>query len=106
MRLAIATACCLLAAGAQLIIFEFNTPGGRSDAMEDIAKLILTEVPDVYTPAYVDPEAYSAGAVIALACNEIDRSPIARLGDAMPIPAGTRVKVIGRDGIYPIVERI
>ncbi len=70
---------------AELIIFEMDTPGGRSDAMSDIVRLIYEECEDIYTVAYINPKAYSAGAVISLACDEIVVSPTARIGDAMPI---------------------
>jgi membrane-bound serine protease (ClpP class) len=75
-------------AGAEMIIFDMNTPGGRGDAMEDILRLVLDDMRDVYTVAYVDPEAFSAGAVISLACTEIVVSPTAVIGDAMPIMIG------------------
>ncbi len=70
---------------AELIVFDMDTPGGRSDAMSDIVRLIYEECEDIYTVAYVNPKAYSAGAVISLACDEIVVSPTARIGDAMPI---------------------
>ena len=76
------------AAGAQLVIFELNTPGGESGAMKDLLRLILDELRSVHTVAYVNPEAISAGAVISLACNEIAMSPTAIIGDAMPIMVG------------------
>jgi membrane-bound serine protease (ClpP class) len=71
--------------GAQLVIFDMNTPGGRGDAMEGIVRLILEDNKDIHTVAYVDPRAFSAGAVISLACNEIVVSPAGVIGDAMPI---------------------
>ena len=76
------------AGGAQLVIFELNTPGGESTAMKNILRLILDELRSVHTVAYVNPEAISAGAVISLACNEIAVSPTAIIGDAMPIMVG------------------
>ena len=71
--------------GAQLVIFDMNTPGGRSDAMSDIVKLITDDLKDVYTVAYVRPEAISAGAIVSLACSEIVMTPDGTIGDAMPI---------------------
>jgi membrane-bound serine protease (ClpP class) len=71
--------------GAEIIIFDMKTPGGRSDAMDNILRLILDDIRDVYTVAYVHPEAFSAGAVISLACTEIVVTPTAVIGDAMPI---------------------
>lgn len=71
--------------GAQIIIFDMKTPGGRSDAMQDILRLVLDDAREVYTVAYINPEAFSAGAVISLACTEIVVTPTAVIGDAMPI---------------------
>lgn len=74
--------------GAQIVIFDMDTPGGAGDAMIKIEQLILDELKDVRTVAYVHPEAISAGSVISLACNEIVMASSARLGDAMPIMMG------------------
>ena len=71
--------------GAQLVIIDLNTPGGRSDAMEGICDLIRKELADTYTVAYVNPRAISAGAIISLACTEIVMAPGSRIGDSMPI---------------------
>lgn len=84
--------------GAQIVIFDMDTPGGRSDAMDDIASAIQTDLKDVYTVAYVNPEAVSAGAIIALSCNEIVMSPTGVLGDAMPI-------MLGAGGIVEIPDK-
>ncbi len=75
-------------AGAELVIFDMDTPGGQSGAMLDIVRLILDGLRDTYTVAYVNPEAFSAGAIISLACEEIVVSPTAVIGDAMPIMVG------------------
>ncbi|MCK4275988.1 MAG: hypothetical protein KAX78_05710, partial [Phycisphaerae bacterium] len=76
------------ARGAQIIIFKMMTPGGSGAAMRKIVRLIIDELRDIYTVAYVAPEAFSAGAVISLACDEIVVSPTAVIGDAMPIMIG------------------
>ena len=76
------------ARGAQIIIFKMKTPGGSGAAMRKIVRLIIDELRDIYTVAYVAPEAFSAGAVISLACDEIVVSPTAVIGDAMPIMIG------------------
>jgi len=73
------------ARGAQIIIFDMDTPGGASDAMDNIVELITRDLQDVYTVAYVNPQAFSAGAVISLACNEIVMVRDGVIGDAMPI---------------------
>ncbi len=83
---------------AQIVIFDMDTPGGRSDAMNDISEAIQTDLKDIYTVAYVNPEAISAGAIIALSCNEIVMSPSGVLGDAMPI-------MLGAGGVVEIPEK-
>ena len=84
------------AAGAEIIIFDMNTPGGEMGAMRKISRLIVDELENIYTVAYINPEAFSAGAIISLACNEIVMVPTAVIGDAMPImigPGGTLVRI-------------
>jgi len=71
--------------GAELVVMDLDTPGGRSDAMEGICDLITKELKDVYTVAFVNPRAISAGAIISLACTEIVMTPGSRIGDSMPI---------------------
>ena len=77
-------------AGAKLVVFDMDTPGGRTDAMEAITEQILDELPGVTTVAYVNRDAYSAGAIISLACHEIAMAPRAVIGDAMPILIGAQ----------------
>jgi len=84
--------------GAQLVIFDLDTPGGVSTAMNQLVRLILDDLRDAYTVAYVNPQAFSAGAVIALACNEIVLCPTGKMGAAMPIQ-------IGPGGIVEIPEK-
>ncbi|MBS3820557.1 MAG: hypothetical protein GVY16_06015 [Planctomycetes bacterium] len=74
--------------GAQIIIFDLNSPGGRLDAMEEIVSTIRDEADDIYTVAYVHPNAISAAAIISLACDEIILAPAGKIGDAMPIMPG------------------
>jgi len=71
--------------GAKLVLFDMDTPGGSSWAMTKIAGVITRDLRNVYTVAFVNPEAISAGAVISIACDEIVLTPVAKIGDAMPI---------------------
>jgi len=82
---------------AQLVIFDMDTPGGRSDAMNGIIDLLMDGLRDVRRVAYVNPDAYSAGAMISLACHEIVMAKRAVIGDAMPI-------LIGPGGLMPVPE--
>ncbi|MDN4525440.1 nodulation protein NfeD [Fictibacillus sp. NE201] len=72
-------------AGADHIIFEINTPGGRVDSANKIAQLIRnTKIP---TTAYIIKDAFSAGAYIALNANEIVMKPSTMMGSAAVINA-------------------
>jgi membrane-bound serine protease (ClpP class) len=70
--------------GADAIVFDLSTPGGKMDATLDICHLIRTEAP-ANTVAWINPKAYSAGTIIALACSEIVVAPKSVFGDAAPI---------------------
>ena len=59
--------------GADLIILALDTPGGRVDAAQDI-KRILYDC-DIKTIAFVKDQAISAGAYIAMCCDEIVMAP-------------------------------
>ena len=83
--------------GAEAIVFDLDTPGGEVGATRNILHLIRTECP-ANTAAWINPNAYSAGTIIALACREIVVAPDAALGDSapinpfMPLPAAERAK--------------
>lgn len=68
---------------AAAIVFDMDTPGGRVDTAEDILSL-LREL-KIPTYAYVNPNAISAGAIIAMATDHIYMAPNSKIGDAMPI---------------------
>lgn len=70
--------------GADAIVLDLDTPGGRVDIMRDIVHLIRTECP-ANTVAWINPSAYSAGTLIALASREIVVHPDAAFGDVAPI---------------------
>ena len=69
--------------GASAIVFEFDTPGGRLDSAEKILHMLR----DLKVPTYslVNPNAISAGAIIAMGTDHIYMTPGSRIGDAMPI---------------------
>lgn len=74
------------AAGAKLIVIELDTPGGRVDNALEISKAI--EESGIKTVAYVTRWAMSAGALIALSCDEIVMTPGSSIGAAEPIVPG------------------
>jgi membrane-bound serine protease (ClpP class) len=72
------------AAGAKIIILQIDTYGGSATAGLEISQFIKRQS-DVHTVAFIPDKAISAGAMIALACNEIVMSPGATIGDCAPI---------------------
>lgn len=70
-------------AGAEAIIFEINTPGGFVDSAEDIANLL--DSTSIRKIAYINSEALSAGAYLALHTDEIYMSPSGTIGAAAVI---------------------
>ena len=68
---------------ADAIVFVMDTPGGTLDAAGKILRIIQDV--DVPTYTFVEKDAYSAGAIIALATDEIYMAPGSVIGDAMPI---------------------
>lgn len=71
---------------ADAIIFTMNTPGGRVDITRDILEIIRGIDVPVYT--FVLRDAYSAGAIIALATPKIYMAPGSVIGAATPILMG------------------
>jgi membrane-bound serine protease (ClpP class) len=73
-------------AGANAIIVEIDTPGGRVDAAVEIKDLLLrSRVPTI---AFINKQAISAGALIAFAHDYIVWSHGATMGAATPIQMG------------------
>ncbi len=75
-----------LAQGATLIVYELDTYGGWVPSALDISKYLKT-LPRP-TLAWVNNKAYSAGILIAAACNQIVMSPASAAGDCAPIAPG------------------
>lgn len=73
------------ARGGKAILLEINTFGGRVDAGTQIRDAIYGS--SIPVTAYVDTRAWSAGALIALACPRILMSPGSSIGAAEPIPS-------------------
>lgn len=70
-------------AGAAAAVLELETPGGRVDAAQRIVNAIEdTEIPVL---AYVNRRAFSAGAMIALATDQIYMRTGAVMGAATPV---------------------
>jgi len=76
------------AGGADLVILDMHTPGGDPFAARDIIELLTNELGNVHTVCFVRSDALSAGAMIALGCNEIVMTPSGTLGACAPILLG------------------
>jgi len=74
------------AAGAMAVILEIDTPGGRLDAVLQMQDTLLDA--QVRTIALVNRTAFSAGALIAIAAEEIYLVPGAVMGAATPVDGG------------------
>ena len=78
--------------GADIIIFEIDTFGGRVDSALQIASFI-TSIRDAQTVAWVNTSetalgvSWSAGALIAMACMDIYMAPGTSIGAAAPVMA-------------------
>lgn len=71
------------ASGAEAVILDIETPGGRVDAAQRIANAIGDSGVPVY--AFVNRHAYSAGALIALAADRVYMRSGSVIGAATPI---------------------
>ncbi|MEM9250988.1 MAG: hypothetical protein AAGB29_01445 [Planctomycetota bacterium] len=72
-----------LRSGASVVVLELNTPGGEITAAIEASKYLKTV--GVPTLAWVNDDAYSAGALLATACDAIVMSPASAIGDAAPV---------------------
>lgn len=68
---------------ARAIVLTMDTPGGTLNAAGDIVRLLQRVTIPTYT--FVEKNAFSAGAIIALATDHIYMAPGSVIGDAMPI---------------------
>ena len=73
------------ASGASAIIFDVNTYGGRLDTAEEITGVLNHATIPTYS--YINTNAGSAGAIIALATQHIYMAPVSAIGAAAPVLA-------------------
>jgi membrane-bound serine protease (ClpP class) len=74
------------AANARAYILDMDTPGGELGAAVEIMKALMKV--DVPTYTYVNPNAGSAGALIALGTKHIWMAPVSAIGAAAPVMGG------------------
>lgn len=73
-------------AKASAIVLDMDTPGGRLDVTQDIVQLLTKATIPTYT--WVNTNAASAGALIALATKHVYMAPISAIGAAAPVMGG------------------
>jgi membrane-bound serine protease (ClpP class) len=75
------------AEGAAAVLLQIDTPGGRLDAVLQMRDALLGS--GVPTIAFIDRTAFSAGALIAIASEQIYMTPGAVMGAATPVEGAT-----------------
>lgn len=74
------------AAHARAYVLDMDTPGGELSAGVEILQALMKA--DAPTFTYVNPNAGSAGALIALGTKQIWMAPVSAIGAAAPVMAG------------------
>ena len=84
--------------GADYLIYEIETYGGWVDSGDNISKYFILEIADrAHTVAYVNTEAISAGAMIAVSCGDIIMRKNTTIGDCAPITPGGKLEGVERE---------
>jgi membrane-bound serine protease (ClpP class) len=85
------------------IIFEIKTWGGAVTSAVDINQYIRNLPEDILTVAFVDDRAISAGAMIAVGCDQIWMVRSSQIGDSAPIRPGQNLEETERAKVESIV---
>jgi len=87
------------AAGAKALVLDMDTPGGALKATEEIVQMLMKSTVPCYT--YVNTNAGSAGALIAIGTKKVFMAPVSAIGAAAPvvssgeeIPATMNAKIV------------
>ena len=83
---------------ATVIVLEIDSPGGRVDELMEILELIRVARPGVHLVAWAN-QAFSAAAIMTLACDRIIVHPDARIGAAVPI-------LVTGQGVEPVSAKM
>ncbi|SDU04046.1 membrane-bound serine protease (ClpP class) [Verrucomicrobium sp. GAS474] len=74
---------------ADYLLLRIDTPGGRTDAMEEIVRAVESFPNQENTASYIDKKAASAGAFIASSTRRIYMAPGSVIGAATPVMIGS-----------------
>lgn len=87
------------AVGAKALVLEMDTPGGALKSTEQIVQMLMKSPVPCYT--YVNTNAGSAGALIAIGTKKVFMAPVSAIGAAAPvvssgeeIPATMNAKIV------------
>lgn len=84
--------------GADYIIFEIDTFGGRVDSAAAISDYLMLELAKkTHTVAFITAKAISAGAYISVSCNDIIMLENTTIGDCAPILMGGKLEGVERE---------
>ncbi|MFH1371588.1 MAG: NfeD family protein [Planctomycetota bacterium] len=87
-----------LSEGAEYLIYEIETYGGFLESGDSISKYFILEAGHkAHTVAYVYKEAISAGAMIAVSCQDIVMRENTIIGDCAPIQMGAKLEGVERE---------
>lgn len=96
-------------AGAKIIIFDVNSPGGLLDESEELAFTIADlKKRGVHAVAYIPRSAYSGSAFISLGADDIYMHPEADIGDAGVIAGapGGKMEHVPEKELSPLREHL
>lgn len=87
-----------LSEGAEYLIYQIETYGGFLESGDSISKYFILDMGDkAHTVAYVNTEAISAGAMIAVSCRDIVMRENTTIGDCAPIQVGAKLEGVERE---------
>jgi membrane-bound serine protease (ClpP class) len=89
--------------GAEAVIMEVNTLGGRLDAAIQIRDSLLDS--KILTVAFINKRAISAGALISLAAKKIIMAPGATIGAAEPVTMGQGETKVASEKVISYVRK-
>lgn len=96
-----------LNSGANYLIYQIETYGGLLKSGDNISKFFVLDAgKKAHTVAYVTTEAISAGAMIAVSCNDIIMKTNTTIGDCAPIQLGGKLEGVEREKTESFVRAI
>jgi membrane-bound serine protease (ClpP class) len=89
--------------GADCVIFDIESYGGRVDASLETGQEMLELGTDIHTIAYIHRKAFSGAALLALACREVVMSDIASIGDSQVVTMGPDGRAVAPEKAQTVV---